>query len=62
MSIRRSRRLAPTGLLLIAGRLIHACGVGREPEVLRIRVAGMALTFTVLIVAALANIVLSFKA
>ena len=47
-----------TGLLLLAGRSIHAYGVSREPEVGKLRVIGMALTFTALIVAALANLAL----
>lgn len=42
------------GSLLLAGRAIHAIGVSGEPEILPLRVAGMALTFTALITAALA--------
>ena len=45
-----------TGLLLLAGRLVHAYGVSREPEVGKLRVIGMTLTFTALIVGALANL------
>jgi uncharacterized protein len=41
-------------IALIAGRTAHAFGVGRAPEDYRFRVAGMALTFTSIIVAALA--------
>jgi uncharacterized protein len=44
------------GLTLIAGRLIHAAGVSREPEPLRLRVAGMALTFVALMTGALTNL------
>ena len=44
------------GLTLLAGRLIHAFGVGREPEQLRLRTLGMALTFTALITGAVANL------
>lgn len=40
------------GLALLAGRVSHAWGISREPEVLRFRVVGMALTFTVIGVAA----------
>lgn len=40
------------GLALLAGRALHAWGISREPEVLRFRVVGMALTFTVIGVAA----------
>lgn len=36
------------GLALLAGRLLHAFGVSREPEDVRIRVAGVALTFAAL--------------
>jgi uncharacterized membrane protein YecN with MAPEG domain len=44
------------GALLIGGRLVHAFGVSQEPENYRLRVAGMALTFTALIMGALANL------
>ncbi|MFC7476547.1 MAPEG family protein [Dankookia sp. GCM10030260] len=42
------------GSALLAGRLLHAWGISREPEVLRFRSAGMALTFTVVGVGAAA--------
>lgn len=41
------------GIMLLAGRLLHAYGIGREPEVLRYRSIGMALTFTMLSLTAL---------
>lgn len=41
------------GIALLAGRGLHAFGVSREPEDIRIRGAGMALTFTALGSAAL---------
>jgi hypothetical protein len=41
------------GTALVAGRIAHASGIAREPEDLRWRVAGMALTFTMMGVAAL---------
>ncbi len=44
------------GVLLLAGRLVHAYGVSREPEEFRFRVTGMAMTFTVLICGALLNL------
>ena len=44
------------GLALIAGRLIHAWGVSREPEEIRLRVLGMSLTFAALIAGALTNL------
>ncbi len=42
------------GLLLLAGRAVHAFGFGREPEVAGCRVAGMSMTFTALACAAIA--------
>ena len=44
------------GFCLLGGRLIHAFGVSQEPENYRLRVAGMALTFTALIMGALGNL------
>lgn len=44
------------GLTVLAGRMIHALGFGREPERLRLRVFGMVLTFSALIAAATANL------
>lgn len=40
----------------IAARALHAFGVAREPENLRFRVLGMAVTFLVLISSALVNL------
>jgi uncharacterized membrane protein YecN with MAPEG domain len=40
------------GLLLLAGRVLHVYGVGREPENFRMRTWAMVLTFTVLAIAA----------
>ncbi len=34
------------GLILIAGRLMHAYGLSQTPHILRFRVGGMILTFT----------------
>ena len=42
------------GAALVIGRISHAYGVSRSPEDYRYRVFGMALTFTVLAVAAFA--------
>lgn len=47
------------GALLIIGRVIHAIGLGREPDLMLCRVLGMVLTFVALIVGALANLGLS---
>jgi uncharacterized membrane protein YecN with MAPEG domain len=40
------------GLALLAGRLIHAYGLSQTPHILRLRVLGMMLTFTVIGIAA----------
>ncbi len=45
------------GLMLVSGRILHACGVSRENENIRFRVAGMALTFTSLIAPAIALLI-----
>jgi uncharacterized protein len=42
------------GTAFLAGRVLHAWGIGQEPEVLRRRVFGMGLTFAVLGVSAAA--------
>ncbi|MEM7748220.1 MAG: MAPEG family protein [Pseudomonadota bacterium] len=44
------------GALLIIGRVIHAIGLGREPDLMLCRVLGMVLTFIALIVGAFANL------
>lgn len=44
------------GLALLAGRLVHAAGVSREPEDFKLRITGMGLTFTALVSAALINL------
>jgi len=49
------------GTVLVAGRLAHAYGFSQEPELGQLRVAGMALTFAVVVVAALANLVLAIN-
>ncbi|WP_050602859.1 MAPEG family protein [Ruegeria sp. 6PALISEP08] len=47
------------GLLLLAGRLLHAYGFGRTPQIVILRQIGMGLTFTAILVAAIANLVLA---
>jgi uncharacterized membrane protein YecN with MAPEG domain len=47
------------GLVLIAGRAMHAYGVGRAPEAPYCRVVGMAMTFAVLLSAGGLNLVLA---
>jgi len=44
------------GLMLLAGRVLHAWGLGSTPQVTPARIGGMVLTFTMLGIAALANI------
>lgn len=44
------------GAAVLLGRVLHAAGISRSPEQLRLRQAGMLLTFTPLAVAALALI------
>lgn len=48
------------GVALMAGRALHAYSVSSDPEPLKLRVAGMGITFTVLISAALLNLGLIF--
>jgi uncharacterized membrane protein YecN with MAPEG domain len=42
------------GTTLVVGRVVHAVGIAREPEIMRWRMVGMSLTFAVLGVAAAA--------
>lgn len=44
------------GLLLLTGRLLHAYAISQTPQVLKLRVAGMVLTFAALISGALTNL------
>ncbi len=48
-----------SGLLLLAGRMLHAYGVSRSPPIMRYRVYGMWLTFAALGLAALVCLALS---
>ncbi|WP_289032270.1 MAPEG family protein [uncultured Roseibium sp.] len=45
------------GVMLLVGRVLHAYGIGREPESLTLRTIGMVLTFAVLIIGGLASII-----
>ncbi|NOD61902.1 MULTISPECIES: MAPEG family protein [unclassified Ruegeria] len=47
------------GLTLLAGRLLHAYGFGRTPQIIILRQIGMGLTFTSILIAAIANLVLA---
>lgn len=40
------------GQVLLLGRVLHAIGMSREPDIMALRVTGAVLTFTVIIVAA----------
>ena len=46
------------GGCLVVGRLLHAYGVSQSPEPFRLRVAGMVLTFTALLSAAIGLLVM----
>ncbi len=47
------------GMLLLAGRLLHAYGFGKTPQIIILRQIGMGLTFTAILLAAMANLVLA---
>ncbi len=47
------------GLSLLAGRLLHAYGFGKSPQIIILRQIGMGLTFTAILIAAIANLVLA---
>ena len=53
MGTRNATLVHALGVLLLAGRSLHAYGVSQVKENFRFRVTGMALTFTVIIAAAL---------
>ncbi len=44
------------GLMLLAGRVIHAVGYGSTPQVVPLRRTGMMITYLMLLLASLANI------
>lgn len=44
------------GLMLLAGRAAHAWGVSQHPQIMPLRVNGMILTFTALLLGALVNL------
>ena len=48
------------GMALLAGRLSHAYGFGKSPQIVGLRQTGMILTFGVILVAAVANLILAF--
>ncbi len=50
------------GVMLIAGRIMHAYGLTQEPKSYRFRVYGMSCTFAAIISGALANLLLPLGA
>lgn len=44
------------GMVLLAGRVIHAVGLSRDPQLFKFRVTGMILTFLALVSGALVNL------
>lgn len=44
------------GLALLAGRVLHAIAISREPQIMPFRVAGMVLTFAAVISGAVASL------
>ena len=48
------------GLLLLAGRLAYALGIGRVPEDRRLRIIGMGLTILAIILAVIALLAIAF--
>ena len=59
LELNKASNLLLIGLssLLLVGRLVHAFGVSMENERFTYRVSGMVMTFTVILIAALANVV-----
>jgi len=60
LELNKSNSLLLMGLCsaLLVGRLVHAYGVSMENERFAFRVSGMMMTFTVILIAALANLVI----
>ncbi|MDX2158608.1 MAG: MAPEG family protein [Hyphomicrobiaceae bacterium] len=59
MGLAESLKLEPLilhglGLTLLAARICHAVGLSPSPSIMPLRVAGMALTFTVIVTSAIA--------
>jgi uncharacterized protein len=46
------------GIMLTAGRIVHAYGLSQEPEILYCRTVGMALTFSSIVAGSIANLAL----
>ena len=60
LELNKSNSLLLMGLcsVLLVGRLVHAYGVSMENERFAFRVSGMMMTFAVIVIAALANLVI----
>jgi uncharacterized protein len=52
-----SATLWAAGVCLILGRLVHAIGMGREPNIFPLRVAGVLLTVASMVIAAVASLI-----
>ena len=63
LELNKSNSLLLVGLcsVLLVGRLVHAYGVSMENERFAFRVSGMMMTFAVILVAALANLVIVLR-
>ena len=44
------------GMALLTGRLLHAYGFGKTPQIVILRRAGMSLTFAAILISAIANL------
>jgi uncharacterized membrane protein YecN with MAPEG domain len=51
--------LHASGIVLVAGRIIHAYGVSQSPPIMRFRTYGMAMTITAIAIAAITCLALS---
>lgn len=51
--------LVASGIVLLTGRAIHAYGLAQEPNILRLRIAGMVLTMASIIISATTAFVLA---
>ena len=63
LELNKANSLLLTGLcsVLLVGRLVHAYGVSMENERFAYRVSGMLMTFAVILIAALANLVMVLR-
>lgn len=64
MGLAESMRAAPLllhaiGSILVTGRVVHAYGLAQTPHIMRFRVAGMVMTLTAIMAAAVSCVVLA---